>query len=343
MNYWDIEVNIGFSLIDLAMGGAQVFFVQLMQGLAARGHKLTYWLASDPSDPQRVNPKLKATLGDVAQLVWHPWDLWQADVIHLDGYHSLRRKLPYLPRWSRCVETYHSSYSVQRAGPFFPRYRVAASKTVQDLLPAPTRVIYQGIPLPPTFPPDEKQFDIAILGRVHPVKNHRLFLSVCEELYRRRGFCSALLIGGHPHSGPYQQKIDAEIEHLRKIGVRVHFTGDVPPNELWQWLSQARVLLVTSHSEGFGRMAIEAMACGVPVVANPVGGLLEIIRPGETGLLTEYNETASFAKQTIYLLENEPLRQAMGQRARAFVQKRFSLERMVTDYETLYHRIIEQQ
>ena len=333
-------MHIGFSLVDLAMGGAQVFFVQLAQGLAERGHTLSYWLAANSSNLQQVHPVLKAALDEVAQPVRQPWHLWQADVMHLDGYHSLRRKLPYLPRWRRCVETYHSAGSVRRAGPFYPHYRVAISKAVRDLLPAPTQIIYYGIPFPPTLLlASEKRFDVAILGRIHPVKNHRLFLAVCEELYRRRRCCSALLIGGHPRLGPYQQGIDAEVKRLRETGVDVHLTGDVLPEALWRWLSQARVLLVTSHSEGFGRMAIEAMACGVPVVTNPVGGLLEIVRPGETGFLAEQDNIASFVEQAVRLLESEVLRYAMGQRGRAFVEERFSLERMVTDYEMLYHEI----
>lgn len=325
------------------MGGAQVFFVQLAQGLAARGYMLSYWLAADSGDPQRVQPALKEALDDIAQSVRHPSDLWQADVIHLDGYHSLRRKLPYLPCWGRCVETYHSAHSVQRAGPFYPRYRVATSRAVQELLPAPVQVIYQGISLPPPLSAIEKQFDAVILGRIHPVKNHRLFLAVCEELHRRRGRCSALLIGGYPRPGPYQQEVDAEVERLREMGIHLHLAGNVPPETLWQWLSQARVLLITSHSEGFGRMAIEAMACGVPVVANPVGGLLEIIQAGETGFLAQQDDVASFVELTVHLLENEALRDLMGQRGRAVAEERFSLERMVADYEVLYHRIARRE
>jgi glycosyltransferase involved in cell wall biosynthesis len=322
------------------MGGAQVFFVQLAQGLASRNYTLSYWLAVNSSDPWEVQPGLKASLDEIAQPVRHPWDLWRADVIHLDGYHSLRRKLPYLPRWGRCVETYHSAFSVRRAGPFYPRHRVAVSEAVQEALPVSAQVIRQGIPLPPPLADEaEKQFDVAILGRIHPVKNHQLFLAVCEELYRRRGRCSALLIGGHPRPGPYQRGIDAEIERLRAMGIFLHLTGDVPPETLWQWLSQARALLVTSHSEGFGRMAVEAMACGVPVVTNPIGGLLGIIQPGKTGFLAERDDVNSFVELTIRLLEDETLRCAMGQRGRASAEERFSLDRMVTDYETLYREI----
>jgi glycosyltransferase involved in cell wall biosynthesis len=336
-------MQIGFSLVDLAMGGAQVFFVQLAQGLAARKHKLSYWLAADAGDPQQVQLALKAALDEVAQAVRHPRDLWQADVIHLDGYHSLRRKLLYLPRWGRCVETYHSAFSVRRAGPVYPRNRVAVSEAVLELLPVPAQIIYYGIPLPPASSDEvEKRFDVAIVGRIHPVKNHQLFLAVCEELYRQRGSCSALLIGGHPHSGPYQREIDAEIERLRTLGTNLYLTGNVPPETLWKWLSQAHVLLVTSHSEGFGRMAVEAMACGLPVVTNPVGGLLGIIQPGKTGFLAERDDVDSFVKGTIRLLEDETMRCAMGRRGRAVAQERFSLGRMVTDYETLYREIAQQ-
>jgi glycosyltransferase involved in cell wall biosynthesis len=325
------------------MGGAQVFFVQLAQGLAARKHTLSYWLAANWGDPQQVQPALKAALDEVAQAVRHPWDLWRADVIHLDGYHSLRRKLLYLPRWGSCVETYHSVFSVRRAGPFYPRHRVAVSEAVLESLPVSTQIIYYGIPLPPASTDEaEKRFDVVIVGRIHPVKNHQLFLAVCEELYRRRGRCSALLIGGHPQPGPYQRGIDTEIERLRTLGINLQLTGDLPPEALWKWLSQARVLLVTSHSEGFGRMAVEAMACGVPVVANPVGGLLGIIQPGKTGLLAEKDHVNSFVEETIRLLEDETLRCAMGQRGRALAEERFSLDRMVTDYETLYHEIAKQ-
>jgi glycosyltransferase involved in cell wall biosynthesis len=334
-------MRIGFSLVDLAMGGAQAFFVQLAQGLVARGHTATYRLAARTSDGPHVNPVLKEALDRVARQVGHSWDLWNADVIHLDGYHSLRRKLLYAPRWDRCLETYHSAYSVQRAGPLYPRHRIAVSQGVRDLLPLPAQVIYYGTESPTTVPNPKKLFDVALLGRIHPVKNHHLFLAVCEELYRRQGRCSALLIGGHPHSSPYQREIDGEVKRLRAAGIHLHLAGEVAPQSLSQWLCQVRVLLVTSHSEGFGRMAIEAMACGVPVVGNPVGGLLEIVQPGRTGFLAKKDDIDSFATKTLLLLQDNALRAVMGRWAQDRVRERFSLERMVSHYEAAYRSVIQ--
>lgn len=332
-------MQIGFSFIDLALGGAQAFYVQLAQGLAARGHRLNYWLAAASSDRTHVTPALCATLDAVAQRVSQPWDLWAADVIHLDGYHGLLRKVFYLPRWRRCVETYHSTYSVRRSGPLYPPHRVAISRAVQAYLPGPTQCIYQGVPLPALISSTLPRFDVAILGRIHPVKNHSLFLQVCAELYRQRGACTALVIGGHPQTGPYQQAIDAEIAHLQAQGVAFYLTGDVAPETVSDWLAQARVLLVTSQSEGFGRMAVEAMAAGIPVVANPVGGLLEIVRDGETGFLVERDNVAAFVAATARLLDDEDLRRSMGERGRAVAEVSFSFDAMLTAYEALYRAI----
>jgi glycosyltransferase involved in cell wall biosynthesis len=332
-------MRIGFSLVDLAMGGAQTFFVQLAQGLSSRGHTLTYWLAADLQDRQHVQPALKTSLDAVAEPVRYPWNLWGTDVIHMDGYHSIRRKFFYLPRWRRCVETYHSSYSVERSGPIYPPHCVAVSQAVQSMLTVPSRLIYQGVPLHLADLSSEKRFDVAILGRIHPVKNHRLFLEICASLYRKRGQCSALLIGGHPRSGPYQREIESKIQQLRRQGIALCLTGDVPPTEVWSWLGKARVLLVTSHQEGFGRTAIEAMACEVPVVANPVGGLMEIVQTGETGYLTRKDDVTSFVHHTTQLLENPSLYRSMGSRGRSRVEEHFSLKCMVSAYEDLYREV----
>ncbi|MBN1977598.1 MAG: glycosyltransferase family 4 protein [Anaerolineae bacterium] len=333
-------MHIGFSLLDLAMGGAQTFFVQLAQGLATRGHAISYWLAADANDVQHIYPPLKTALDDVVRPVQHPWDLWKADVIHLDGYHNLWRKLPYLPHWQRCVETYHSTYSVQRAGPLYPPHRVAVSRAVQQQLRLPAHLVYQGIPFHSLPAVADKRFEVAILGRIHPVKNHRLFLRICAELYRQRGACSALLIGGHPKPSPYQQAIDAEIARLRALGVDIHLAGDVPADSLWTRLVQAHILLVTSHTEGFGRMAVEAMAAGLPVIANPVGGLVEIVQHGETGFLVKQDDVESFVTATIHLLDNPGLRRSLAERGRAVVAARFSLESMLEAYESLYRSVI---
>jgi len=334
-------MKLGLSLVDLAMGGAQNLMLQLAQGMRARGHEVCYYLYARRDDPLHAAPALLEALDAVAQPLARPADLLACDVIQLDGYHNLRRKLPYLLHLRRCVETFHSQYSLRRSGPLYARARVAVSKEVQRLIPGESTLIYSGIPLPALKPHESPRFDAAILGRIHPVKGHLLFLKACEQLYRRRGSLSALLIGGHPGASDYQQAVDAEVERLRRLGLQIEMAGDVPPAEVYGWLQQARLLLVTSESEGFGRMAIEALACGLPVIANPVGGLLEIVQDGSTGYLARKDDPASFAELASRLLDDPVRRMEMGRRGRRDVEERFSQKAMLDSYEIVYRRIAE--
>jgi len=333
------KLRIGFSFVDLALGGAQAFLVQLAQGLSERGHNLSYFLYARRDDPSHTSPALLSPLQAIAKPVPRPQDLLSCDVIQLDGYHSLLRKLPYLLHLDRCVETFHSAYSVRRSGPVYASHRVAISRAVQAKLKLPAHLIYYGIDLPPVPPDHQRQFDVAILGRVHPVKGHLLFLQVSELLYRRRGHLQALILGGFPKAGPYQRQVEAEIVRLRTAGLEIHFTGDVSPDEVPAWLAQVKILLVTSQSEGFGRMAMEALASRTPVVANPVGGLLEIIQEGETGFFAHRDDPASFAGIATRLLDDPNLRQRLGERGRLDVAERFSLAAMLDAYEGLYSNV----
>lgn len=333
-------MRISFSLMNLAMGGAQNLFVQLANELAARGHILKYWLSSSLDDHYHVDPNLKTSLDQVANQVKYQWELWTSEIIHIDGYHSIRRKLLYFPRWNQCLETFHSSYSVNRSGPIYTPNRVAVSKTVQMILPKPCSVIYQGVIVPSEYSRSQKNYDVVILGRIHPVKNHLLFLEICKRLLNKRGHLTALIIGDHLKPSSYQEHIDNMIDNVRYLGVKLTITGLLTEKELIHYLSQARIMIVTSKSEGFGRMAIEAMSVGIPVVSNPVGGLLEIIQEGQTGFFAKMNDIDSFTEIIDKILDDSDLQKSIGNRARIFVKAHFSLNKMVYEYEKLYREII---
>jgi glycosyltransferase involved in cell wall biosynthesis len=332
-------MQIGFSLLDLAMGGAQTFWVQLAQVLATRGHQISYFLFADRNDNAYAVPSLLSALDKFASPVLHPRKLLEAEIIQIDGYHSFWRKLSYLLVLDRCVETFHSTYSIQRSAPIYAKHRVVTSQAIKNNFPLSAQVIYPGISMPAVSIESPKEYDVAILGRIHSVKGHLLFLRVCEALFQQRGHLQALMIGGHAKPGPYQKQVDSDVERLRRLGVRIDVIGDIPSNEVFSWLVRSRVLLVTSESEGFGRMAVEALACRVPVVSNPVGGLLEIVLDGETGFLAERDNPASFAELANHLLVDRTLCQKFGQQGRLHVEKHFSLQAVADQYEALYRRV----
>lgn len=332
-------MKIGFSLVNLVLGGAQMFTIQLVSGLVKRGHSADYVLFADPNDSRRVTPTLLEELDQYATRKLKPDQLQSCDVIQLDGYHPIHRKLPYLRSFSKCIETYHSSYSIRRSGPVYTPHRTSVSKYIQQKLKISSRLIYQGVSLPDQIGEENKIFDVAIIGRFHPVKNQLLFLNICENLFKVLGRLRVLIIGFDSNDRHYSNSVQTRIEHLQTLGLKITNTGRRTHEEIYEYLSQTRTLLVTSRDEGFGRMAVEAMACGVPVVANPVGGLLEIIKDGDTGYLAIKDNINSFTHLTVGLLSDPALCKNLGSHGRAYVEQCFSLEKMLNEYEATYLEI----
>ena len=106
----------------------------------------------------------------------------------------------------------------------------------------------------------------------------------------------------------------------------LHIVGSIPRSAMPGFWSSMNIAVMPSHSESFGLAALEAMACGIPMVATAVGGLKEIIQDGESGLLVPAKDPAALAQALIALLTNEPLRLRLAQGARRRAEN-FSIER----------------
>ena len=102
------------------------------------------------------------------------------------------------------------------------------------------------------------------------------------------------------------------------------------------------VLVVSSNNEGTPVSAIEAMASAVPVVATRVGGLPDLIRDGETGVLVPPGAAAPLADAVIALLRDTTARERLGRAARSDAATRFSVERLVADTSRLYERLVSE-
>lgn len=123
------------------------------------------------------------------------------------------------------------------------------------------------------------------------------------------------------------------LDHLRQqipleLQDRVTFYGFVPSSKIASHYQTADILINPSYSESFGMSLVEAMASEVPVVATRVGGMIEIVTEGETGLLVERGDTRALAEALVYLLRRDELRLSMGQKGRARVLACYSWERI---------------
>jgi len=154
---------------------------------------------------------------------------------------------------------------------------------------------------------------LLFVGRIQPLKG----VDVAIETAARLGPDVTLVIVGGP-SGP-----DGESERWRLdqlvadlgIGTRIRFVAPQPHAELARWYRAADVCLVPSRSESFGLVALEAAACGTPVVAAAVGGLPTLVDHGMTGFLVEGGDADGFAASVDRILGASSLAAAMGQAA----------------------------
>jgi glycosyltransferase involved in cell wall biosynthesis len=102
----------------------------------------------------------------------------------------------------------------------------------------------------------------------------------------------------------------------------------------WKYIARADVFALTSHYEGFGNVLVEAMACGVPVVATRSSGTSEIVRDGVDGLLVDRHEPAAVAAALERVLGDEPFRRRLAAEARAGAE-RFALPAIAREYESV--------
>ena len=115
----------------------------------------------------------------------------------------------------------------------------------------------------------------------------------------------------------------------------------MPHDDLPLYYNAADICVVPSYYESFGLVAVEAMACGVPVIASRVGGLKETVQDGQTGYLVPWLCPEPFAERLELLLNNEPLRRSLGREARTAAE-RYHWSEVAARVEEVYHDLVSQ-
>jgi L-malate glycosyltransferase len=136
------------------------------------------------------------------------------------------------------------------------------------------------------------------------------------------------------------KRLDRVEALAREAGIAEHVEILGEQDDVRGLLSVADVFLLPSAQESFGLAALEAMACGLPVVASRVGGLPEVITDGSTGFLRAPEDHAGMAAAVLDLLDDPSLRERIAHLARASVVDRFDEDRVVPIYEALYERLL---
>lgn len=156
---------------------------------------------------------------------------------------------------------------------------------------------------------------ILYVGRIEKLKGLDILLNTMAQLEDTTD-TKLLIVGG-------KLEDDDELNRLKSLTIqlgiedKVTFMGSVNQEYLPDFYSAADVFVLPSYYESFGLVALEAMACGTPVVVSRVGGLKTFIRNGETGYLIPWRCPEPFAQRIDMLLENPALKESMGKAARA--------------------------
>jgi glycosyltransferase involved in cell wall biosynthesis len=134
-------------------------------------------------------------------------------------------------------------------------------------------------------------------------------------------------------------------KRARELGCadRMHITGRVSNEELIRLYRRAALVVVPSRYEGFGLPAVEAMACGTPVVATQAGALPEVMRSAGGGVLVKRDDPAALAKGIASLLEQPAARAELGERGRRGVAAVYAWPRVAQATAAVYAEAIEER
>jgi glycosyltransferase involved in cell wall biosynthesis len=186
-------------------------------------------------------------------------------------------------------------------------------------------------------PVDGSAFDgrtrpaIVAAGRLAEAKNYPLFIRTIAALRDQDLDVDAYILG----TGSQEPRIRADVA-AAGLTDRVHLLGF--QGNPWKYIRRAAVFVLTSRYEGFGNVLIEAMACGIPVVATASPGTRDIIRPGQNGLLVEEHEPAAVAAAVRRVLTDGPL--AARLRAGAVASARaFDIRTVSGRYASLFNSL----
>jgi glycosyltransferase involved in cell wall biosynthesis len=309
---------------------------RLTEGLVAQGVEVTLFATGDSITSARL-----AAVTPTPYEEDDSADVKVVECLHIASaferaaeFDVLHNHFDFLPlTYSRLVDTplvttLHG-LSSERIVPVYRRYddrvayvAISAADRHRDLTYAAT--VHHGIPVQDVpVGPGSRDGTLVFLGRIHPDKG----TDTAIEVARRTG--RPLVIAGIVQDRDY---FEAQVRpHLD--GDQVRYVGPVGPEERDRLLGEADALLhLVRFAEPFGLSMVEAMACGTPVVATPLGAVPEVVADGRTGRLVADVDGAVQAVQALGEIDRAA--------CRTHVEERFSVERMVAGYLEVYRQLL---
>jgi D-inositol-3-phosphate glycosyltransferase len=189
---------------------------------------------------------------------------------------------------------------------------------------------------------------LLFVGRIEPLKGLDVLL---DALYimREAGVFEDIpmclsVIGGDPQGS--DEALSDEMQRLQQLRVEhgledlVTLLGKRSQDSLPYYYSAAILVVVPSHYESFGMVALEAMACGTPVVASDVGGLAYLVKHGKTGFTVPAGDPKALAEYLTNLVQDKELHFRLGQQAAEYA-KNYAWEKIVQRLDNVYDAVLD--
>jgi len=195
-----------------------------------------------------------------------------------------------------------------------------------------------------SFGINDDEVVLTTTGRLVPIKNQVLFLEGIKHLLQNsQQKIKAFIVG----DGETRQQLE---EKARQLGIGFSTEKNTAHNQplvFTSWRSDidhinagSDIIVLTSFNEGTPVSLIEAQAAGKPVVSTRVGGIGDVVKENETGLLSDINDTITFCNNLLRMTEDKELRCKFGQAGEQYVTTRYSYRRLVTDMAALYNELL---
>ncbi len=183
-----------------------------------------------------------------------------------------------------------------------------------------------------------KAFTIGMVSRITPLKGHSYFIKAISLLYRKIPNLKVVIVGNAPKE-KYMDDLDLLVRRLG-LARTIEFAGaqeDIP-----SVMSQFDCLVsATTTPEAFGRVIVEAQAAGVPVVSTRVGGIVDIIEDGKTGLFCNAEDPHGMADKIFKLYQDKALWTSLAVEGRSRVEANFNLDSMMTKTLAVYEEALK--
>ena len=285
----------------------------------------------------------------------NPCRLWHARrntemLLGLCLKHLLRQKFKLLfTSASQRVHTRYTRFLISKMDAV-----VAVSAKTQSYLKRPSTIIMHGIDADAFQPPADRAalrqklglpagLLIGCFGRIRHQKGTDVFVDAMLETLPRFPNATAILLGrAAVQHIPYLRRLRQKIAQ-RGLAKRILFRREVPVRQIAQWYQALDLFIAPQRWEGFGLTPLEAMSCGVPVIATKVGAFEEIVQENQTGLLVAPGRAAELSQAVKTALSDPDLLKIWSENARRRILESFRLQTEAQALNQLYRRLLSEQ